>query len=281
MGSSGGVRPELLRRGKRFLRDLGSGIAPSPKAGTSCLLPLRERQPLLWLISSLPWTTKSGPALDYRNLEMRKPDRRCPGALGPEHPEPRRRYRRRLPLAGRGALSCPIGRDRGTDVRFAGVIEQPALSGASPFGAFKPAVSAALNGLPTLPQVAHRGRRAEGTGACNRRERRCARRVCGRVAAPGRIHGLGPDCPTPAQPAPSASPPDRSSSARSRPASLPKRGERRRGNRHDCGASPERLLPARSLWVRHFCGGRAPGRPAQTRGRAGRTSRHFSARADG
>ena len=100
------------------------------------------------------WTTKSSPALDYRNLEMRKPDRRCPGALGPEHPEPRRGYRRGLPLAGSGALSCPIGRDPGTDVRFAGVIGQPALSGASPFGAFKPAVSTALSGLPRLPQVA-------------------------------------------------------------------------------------------------------------------------------
>jgi hypothetical protein len=101
-------------------------------------------------------TTRSSPALDYRNLEMRKDDRRCPGALGPEHPEPRRGDRRRLPLAGSGALSCPIGRDPGTDVRFAGVIGQPALSGASLFGAFKPAVSAASNGLPRLPQVAQR-----------------------------------------------------------------------------------------------------------------------------
>ena len=80
------------------------------------------------------WTTRSSPALDYRNLEMRKYDRRCPGALGPEHPEPRRGNRRGLPLAGSGALSCPIGRDPGTDVRFAGVIGQPALSGASLFG---------------------------------------------------------------------------------------------------------------------------------------------------
>ena len=103
-------------------------------------------------------TTRSSPALDYRNLEMRKYDRRCPGALGPEHPEPRRGNRRGLPLADRGALSCPIDRDPcpfdrdpGTDVRFAGVSGQPALSGASLFGA---AVSAASNGLPRLPQVA-------------------------------------------------------------------------------------------------------------------------------
>jgi hypothetical protein len=79
-----------------------------------------------------------------RNAEVRP---LAPGALGPEHPEPRRGNRRGLPLTGSGALSCPFGRDPGTDVRFAGVIRQPALSGASLFGAFPCSLGVAI-GLP-------------------------------------------------------------------------------------------------------------------------------------
>ena len=82
---------------------------------------------------------------------MRKYDRRCPGALGPEHPEPRRGNRRGLPLAGSGALSCPIGSDPGTDVRFAGVIGQPALSGASLFGGVQ---TSSLAGVKRLAETA-------------------------------------------------------------------------------------------------------------------------------
>ena len=102
----------------------------------------------------MSWTTRSSPALDYRNLEMRKYDRRCRALSVLSILSPGGGIAAGCRSLAVEALSCPIGRDPGTDVRFAGVIGQPPLSGASLFGAFKPAVSAASNGLPRLPQVA-------------------------------------------------------------------------------------------------------------------------------
>jgi hypothetical protein len=79
-----------------------------------------------------------------RNAEVRPP---APGTVGPEHPESRRGNRQGLPLTRSGGLWCPIGRDPGTDVRFAGVIGQPAPSGAPLFEAFPAEVSASRSGF--------------------------------------------------------------------------------------------------------------------------------------
>jgi hypothetical protein len=56
----------------------------SPIAGHPIRFARCEQQPAQPPSSLLGRTTRSSPALDYRNLEMRKYDRRRAGALGPD-----------------------------------------------------------------------------------------------------------------------------------------------------------------------------------------------------